>query len=106
MSSPDKSVLIKSPTKQDNPNIEKVTQDIEETMPILNTSMSKATKPHNGSSFYYEDKSTTYNEHPRSKHDKYDVARYFLDFYSGDESARTLDGTHNVSTKYHFSRIL
>ena len=44
-------MLIKSPTKQDNPNIEKVTQDVEETMPILNTSMSKATKPHNESSF-------------------------------------------------------
>ena len=41
------------------------------------------------------------NEHPRPKHYKPYVAHHFLEFYSDDESEKTLDGYTNISTEYH-----
>ena len=44
LSSPYKSALIKIPKKQENPNIAKVTHDVEKPMSLLDTPINKADK--------------------------------------------------------------
>ena len=67
----------------------------------MKTPINKTNKPYNESSSDSEDKNNTSNKNPGPKHDKSDVAHHFLDFYSDDESERTLDVTTDISTKYH-----